>query len=105
LWVKNLSDEKIKSTISSALTDKRPITTGTVPRPEKGKVATKKQVAAGTLNIVLGHEYFILDMKGDKLTLQNPWNAEVVDGDGRGDITLSLADYKLYFRNICVQRK
>jgi hypothetical protein len=37
--------------------------------------------------------------------LQNPWNAENVDGDGRGDITLSFANYKKYYRNICVQDK
>jgi hypothetical protein len=105
LWIGDMSLEEIKSTISSALTDKRPITTGTIAGPDKGKKADKKQMAAGTLNIVLGHEYFVLDMKGDKLTLQNPWNDEQVDGDGRGDITISLADYKLYFRNICRQEK
>ena len=32
LWIKDLSDEKIKETISSALKDKRPITTGTIPQ-------------------------------------------------------------------------
>jgi hypothetical protein len=105
LWVKDLSDEKIKSTITSALTDKRPITTGTIPGPDEGVKADKKQVAAQGLNIVLGHEYFVLSFDGSNITLQNPWNAEVVDGDGRGDITLSFANYKKYYRNICVQDK
>lgn len=105
LWIKNLSDEKIKSVITSALKDKRPITTGTIPGPDKGKKADKKQIAAQGLNIVLGHEYFVLAFDGSNITLQNPWNAEVVDGDGRGDITLSFANYKKYYRNICVQDK
>ncbi|WP_264789633.1 C2 family cysteine protease [Aureispira anguillae] len=105
LWIKNLSDDEIKSTITDALKDKRPITTGTIPGPEKGKKADKKQIAAQGLNIVLSHEYFVLSFDGSKITLQNPWNAEQVDGDGRGDITLDFADYKKYYRNICVQEK
>ena len=105
LWIKNLSDEKIKSTITDALKDKCPITTGTIPGPGDGEKADKKQVAAQGLNIVLGHEYFVLAFDGSKITLQNPWNAEIVDGDGRGDITISFADYKKYYRNICVQDK
>jgi hypothetical protein len=105
LWIKKMSDEKIKATITDALADKRPITTGTIPGPAEGKKATKEQVAAQKLNIVLQHEYFVLSFDGSNITLQNPWNAETVDGDGRGDITISFADYRTYYRNICVQDK
>lgn len=105
LWIKDLSDEEITSTITDALVDKRPITTGTIPGPKKDEKANKKQISAQGLNIVLGHEYFVLSFDGSNITLQNPWNAENVDGDGRGDITLSFANYKKYYRNICVQDK
>lgn len=105
LWIKDLSDEKIKSVISEALKDKRPITTGTIAGPEKGKKANKKQMAAQGLNIVLGHEYFVLSFDGSNIKLQNPWNDEHNPGDGRAEITVSFADYKTYYRNICVQRK
>lgn len=105
LWIKDLSDAVIKSTITDALKDKRPITTGTIPGPEEGKKAGKKQVAAQNLRIILAHEYFVLKFDGTNITLQNPWNDEQVDGDGRGDITLSFDDYKKYYRNICVQDK
>ena len=105
LWVPNMSIQEISAQISSALADKRPITTGTIPGPAEGKKATKEQVAAQKLNIVLQHEYFVLSFDGSNITLQNPWNAETVDGDGRGDITISFADYRTYYRNICVQDK
>ena len=102
LWIKDMSDEEIEKTITSALKDKRPITTGTIPGPDEGKKATKKQVAAGGLNIVLGHEYFVIEYKSGKLKLRNPHNS---DSKGGREITLELADYKKYYRNICVQQK
>jgi hypothetical protein len=105
LWVPDLPLERIKAEISSALAEKRPIATGTIEGPPPGVKANAAQVDAQKANIVFLHEYFVLAFDGSKITLQNPWNAETVDGDGRGDITISIADYKRWFRDLCIQDK
>lgn len=106
LWLKNMSDDEVKETISDALKEKRAITTGTIQGydKKKGEKPTQKQLDAESMHLVLGHEYFIIGFDGSKVHVQNPWNAEINDGDGRGDLQIALADYKKYFYNICVQQ-
>jgi hypothetical protein len=105
LWVPNMSIQEITTQISTALADRRPIATGTIEGPAQGVKANAAQAAAAKANLVFLHEYFVLAFDGSKITLQNPWNAEQVDGDGRGDITISIADYKRWFRDLCIQDK
>lgn len=101
-WIKDLSSDKINTMVSSALKDKRPITTGTIDKPKDGIAPNATQKAAMALNLKLAHEYFVLSFDGKNIKLQNPWNSP---GAGNSDITISFSDYKKYFRNICVQDK
>lgn len=101
-WIKDLSNDEINTMVSTALKDKRPITTGTIPGPKEGVAPDATQKAAIALHLVLGHEYFVLSFDGKNIKLQNPWNSA---GKGNSDITISFSDYQKYFRNICMQDK
>ena len=105
LWVPNMKKEDVKAQILSALADKRPIATGTIEGPAQGVKASKVQAEAAKANLVFLHEYFVLAFDGSKMTLQNPWNDEHVDGDGRGDITITLDQYMVWFRDLNIQDK
>ena len=101
----SLSVQQLATQISSALRDKRPITTATIQGPKKDVKANALQIEAQNQGLVLGHEYFIINFDGSNVTVQNPWNNEVVDGDGGGDLTFSLALYKRYYEGVTFQNK
>ncbi len=105
LYVYNMSIKDLSAKISSALAEKRPITTATIHGPAVGVKASKIQMEAQNKNLVLGHEYFIIAFDGAKITLQNPWNNEFEDGDGGGDLTFSMADYVKYYEVLSFQDK
>lgn len=105
VYTSSLSIQALSTKISSALRERRPITTATIHGPAEGVKANKTQIEAQNRKLVLGHEYFIIAFDGSKITVQNPWNNEVTNGDGGGDLTFSINDYVKYFEVLSCQDK
>lgn len=88
----NLRD--LKARIERALLDGRPIT------------ASLHQ--DNPYNLPDGHAYSVLNLRGDNITLRNPWGdnrsgeGNTNDGQVDGRLTLPLSDFARYFRSITV---
>lgn len=79
------NEEEIKNLITTAITNKKPITAASTGSGEK-----EFKTEAGTI-IYQGHAYSIESLTGDKLFLRNPW--------GYDHATISVKEFKQYFNH------
>lgn len=83
----------VKSAIEAALLAGRPVTCALFSKENPWKLPTS-------------HAYTVLNIRGDNLTIRNPWGdnasgeGQTNDGQADGRITVSLTDFVHYFREV-----
>lgn len=84
---------QVKGAIEAAILAGRPVTCSLFSKDNPWKLPTS-------------HAYTVLNIRGDNLTIRNPWGdsasgeGQTKDGQADGRITVSLADFVRYFREV-----
>lgn len=98
LWLKDFSNGDIKTAISGALGQNNPITTGSIEGPAPDATPTSAQALAQEQHIAFAHEYTIMGLSGNTITLFNPWNKDEVTNGGQFDMAFDA--YCQCFRTV-----
>ena len=97
-FISRLNDEQLYQKIRTALDDNKAITSAT---PGEYSDAQQEEMREKGIPLYASHVYYILDINTDEITMRNPHNNSSKFGR---TFTMSMDDYRKYFRKISRQR-
>ncbi|MFK7796051.1 MAG: C2 family cysteine protease [Aureispira sp.] len=89
----SMNNTELVEFVQGHLDAKTPLTTSSISADD----GSKKAIAAGNSNVVLGHAYYIISISSSAITIRNPHNNTLPGGR---EVTLSFDDYRKFYYKI-----
>lgn len=88
-----MTNEQLITFVQGRLDAKKPLTTSSI----SAKEGSKKEIAAGSVNVHTNHAYYVISISKKDITVRNPHNNSTAGGR---EVTLSFEDYRKFFYKI-----